>query len=640
MRSNLYKPRIFKFIIMAKENSKEAKEHKDNSSKNDSNENKPEGTGIPGMETSGKYTIGNQPPVDNSNQIKKELEKAKDKLEKLKGFIIKKYSYIQAIGILPPQAIPFFIEEEEVPKETEKHTHLFIIIPEEKIKETPKIKKDLIEYIEKTKEKIWIQIKTPVDIWESCLDSKFDIAAGISMAFPIHDKGILGALRVAQIHKNLVLRKFDKYVVSYVIAGSLVRGEAVKTSDIDVFLVINDTDVKKMPRLELKERLRSMIYQYVGEAESLAGVKNQLSPQVYLLTEFWEAVKDAHPVMFTFIRDGIPLYDKGTFMPWKALLKMGKLKPSPESIDMFMSMGDKTSVRVKRTLLDLVVGDIFWSVITPSQALLMLYGLPPPNVKETVREMKNIFYDKEKMLEKKYIDILEKIAIKYFKGYEHKKIKEVSGKEVDELLKDVEDYLKRLKELREQIEKKSQERTIEQIYEDVTNLLQALFGRKTINILVKSFETELIKTGKFPQQSLRTLKDVISARADFKKGKLDSHKVDQARRNASILINGLVEYNQRKDLIELNKKRITINYYDRHDKNQKLIAELFVAGGRFFLMLDQGNIIKKITDKIQDSNSQEMQKSVDNQKQAKHSEINPRIFELIKKELGDYEIVL
>ena len=79
-----------------------------------------------------------------------------------------------------------------------------------------------------------------------------------------------------------------------------------------------------------------IIYQYVSEAIALAGVKNTLHVQTYLLTEFWDAVKDAHPVMFTFIRDGIPIYDRGTFMPWKALLKMGKLKPTPEAIDMFM----------------------------------------------------------------------------------------------------------------------------------------------------------------------------------------------------------------------------------------------------------------------------------------------------------------
>ena len=40
--------------------------------------------------------------------------------------------------------------------------------------------------------------------------------------------------------------------------------------------------------------------------------ENILNVQVYLLTEFWEKVKDAEPVIFTFIRDGVPLYDRGT----------------------------------------------------------------------------------------------------------------------------------------------------------------------------------------------------------------------------------------------------------------------------------------------------------------------------------------
>ena len=237
----------------------------------------------------------------------------------------------------------------------------------------------------------------------------------------------------------------------------------------------------------------------------MAGVKNLLNVQVYLLTDFWEAVKDAHPVMFTLIRDGVPLYDRGTFMPWKALLKMGKLKPSPEAIDMFMSMGDKVDKRVKRTMLDLVMGDIYWGVLTPSQALLMLYGLPPPNVKETVKQMKSVFVDKEKMLEKKYIDILEKICIKYYKGYEHEKVKEVSGKEVDELLKDMNDYLKRLKELREQIEKRTSEKTIEDIYKDVFELLESVVGKKSLE---KTVSEDFLR--KF---------DIVLSENDYEKGK-------------------------------------------------------------------------------------------------------------------------
>jgi predicted nucleotidyltransferase len=452
---------------------------------------------IPEMEVDNKYSTKKPIIPENSEKQIKEIEKSKKDLEKLKNFIVKKYSFMQALSLIPPQSIPAFIEEEEVPKETEKHMHLLMIVPEEKLKEIPKIKQEIVKEIEKSKQKIWLHVKTPVDIWELCLDSKFELSQPIAMSFPLYDKGILGALRVAEIHKSLVLNKFEKYVVSYVIGGSLVRGEAVKTSDVDVFVVINDTDVKRMPRVELKERLRGIIYQYVEQALSLAGVKNKLEPQVYLLTDFWEGVKDAHPVMFTFIRDGIPLYDRGTFMPWKALLKMGKLKPSPEAIDMFMSLGDRTVERVKRSLLDLVISDIYWGVVTPTQAMLMLYGLPPPAPKHLVSEMKRIFMDKEKLLEKKYIDILEEIVIKYYKGYEHEKIKEVSGKEVDKLLKDSESYLKRLKELKEQIEKRTHEKTILQIYEDVFHLLHTIIGKKPQAKVLEEFEKNYVKKGKF-----------------------------------------------------------------------------------------------------------------------------------------------
>jgi uncharacterized protein (UPF0332 family) len=232
---------------------------------------------------------------------------------------------------------------------------------------------------------------------------------------------------------------------------------------------------------------------------------------------------------------------------------MGKLKPSPEAIDMFMSMGDKTVKRVKNALLDVVVNEIFWGITTPSQALLMLYGLPPPTPKHIASDMKKVFVDKEKMLEKKYITILEKI-IGIYKDYEHEKIKEISGEEVDKLVKDTEDYLKRLKELREQIEKRSQEKTIEQIYKDVFALLKAMLGNKSQDAIIKEFENELVKKAKFSPQHLRILKDIVHARAEFKKGKSDVHKVDEARKNASILINDVIEYNQRCDLNSKNKK--------------------------------------------------------------------------------------
>ena len=99
---------------------------------------------IPEMKLNSKYS--EKKPIIPEENIKaqKEIEKTKKEIEKLKNFVIKKYSYIQAIGILPPQAVKEFIEEEigeDIPKEQfeklQKKMHLYVIIPEENVKEIP-----------------------------------------------------------------------------------------------------------------------------------------------------------------------------------------------------------------------------------------------------------------------------------------------------------------------------------------------------------------------------------------------------------------------------------------------------------------------------------------------------------------------
>lgn len=595
---------------------------------------------IPEMNLNDKYSDKKPIIPENTEKIQKELDAKKKELEKLKNFIVKKYSFVQAIGVLPPQIVSEFIENEfgeNVPdvekKKLEKKIHVYVIIPEKQFKNIPKIKKEIIDCVDKFKQDVWIHIKTPIDIFELCLDSNFKLASGVAMSYPLYDTGFLGALRVAEIHKSLILQKFEKYVVSYVIGGSLVRGEAVKTSDVDVFVIINDTDVKRMPRLELKERLRSIIYQFVSEATALAGVKNKLEPQIYLLTDFWESVKDAHPVMFTFIRDGIPIYDRGTFMPWKALLKMGKLKPSPEAIDMFIKTADKTKEMAQRRLIDAMI-DIYYGVLTPSQALIMLNGSPPPTHKETPKVMKNIFVNKEKLLKSSEIKVLEK-AVENFRNYEHDSKFKIKGVEIDKLIIDSEVYVKKLKDLRVQIEKRYNTRTIEQIYNDVFDLLKKILGKKPQDKIVLEFEKVFVKKGKFSQQHLRILKNVISARAEFKKGKSDSHKINNARKDASLLINDLIDYSQRCDLVSLEKGRMRIKY---NEKGKELFAELLICNGTCFLF--KNNLVKKLDDKITDSNMKEVSEAMSKQKDKQSIEINPKIFEILKKEIGDYEIVL
>ncbi|MBS3087401.1 nucleotidyltransferase domain-containing protein [Candidatus Pacearchaeota archaeon] len=596
-----------------------------------------------------KTSLGQLPiPNQTDQEMKKKMEKTQKEIEKFKTNFLKKYKNTQAIGIIPGQASKKIEEEYEISEDDSKREllHILTIIPESQYKKIGEIKLEAIKIAKEINDKFWIHILTPIDFWNLGLDSKFEVMEALAMSYPILDKGFLGSIRVAQIHKSLVLKKFEKYVTSYVVGGSLTRGETVKTSDIDVFIVIDDTDVKRMPRMELKEKLRGIIYSYIQEAEAISGVKNKLSPQIYLMTEFWEAVKDAHPVMFSFIRDGIPLYDRGAFLPWKSLLRMGKIKPSPEAIDMFMSSGDKIKDIVNKKLFDIATLDLFWGVSTPTQGLLMLYGQAPGNVYDTVKAFRETFVTKEKLIEKKYADILDNIAIKHFKAMEHGKIKpgDIKGEQIDKLAKDAQDYIARLKDLREQIEKRIQEKSIEQIYEDVFKMIGNFLNKKSENTILKEFDDKMIKEGKFPPRFLSNLQFIAKTyeeiakrktntkKAEKKKDNLtfkQSQKVDQARKYAAEITNALMEHTQRCELASLEKSRFKIKSHDAE-------AEVFFLKDTFLV---QQNQIQKISkDTLIKTTPKELSSQIAEHKD-KETKIDYKSLSIIHKIFGEFDLI-
>jgi len=541
-----------------------------------------------------------------------------------------------AIGLLPMSAFPLFEEDEGLPKEVieTKPLHVLMLIPEDNYKEIPKIKPEVVKIVKEAKENLWVHIKTPVDVWNYGLDSKFEFIDAISASLPIHDTGFLGALRVANIHKSLLLRKFEKYVTSYVIGGSLVRGTAGKDSDVDIFVVIDDTDVKRMSRMELLDKLRGIIYDYIREATALAGVKNILSPQVYLLTDFWQSVKDAHPVMFTFIRDGVPLYDRGTFLPWKLLLKMGKIKPSPEAIDLYMKQGEQTAEIVKRRLIDSMI-DIYYGIITPTQAMMMLAGEAPPVPKVAVQEVKKILVDRDKLMSHADLKILEKVVY-LFKQYEYGKLKEMSGKEIDKLMEEWREYNKMLKKLREKIEKKIHEKTADEVYADVFKMLKNIFGSKTEKQLVNEFENKLVKKGKVEQRFSKVIGEIFNIKKKVKEGKASLKEVDNMKKDAVELIRNLVEYAQRADLICEDKGTIMQIIYSGNRK-----AELVLTGKECFLI--EGKEIRKITgDKLElmPSTKEELEKALAETKGKLSTRISGEVFHALEKALGKFEVII
>jgi hypothetical protein len=272
----------------------------------------------------------------------------------------------------------------------------------------------------------------------------------------------------------------------------------------------------------------------------------------------------------------------------------------------------------------------------------MIYGLTPSTPKETVKAFREIFVEKEKLVEAKYADILEEVVIKYYKGFEHGKIKKVSGQELDRLVKDSIDYYTRLKDLRKQIEKRVEEKSISQIYEDVLGMLRPMLKKEKEADVVKEFESKMIKTGKFPRKYLENLKVLIRVKDELKSEKSEAKKekkkdlltgkeineVEKARRSGMEVINALVEYNQRCDFMSMDRTRFII-------KGNKKSAEVFFLGDTFVV---EGDKITKVSaGKIIDSNTEELQKRLAEKKN--ESKIDLKALEILKKSFGDFELV-
>ena len=387
------------------------------------------------------------------------------------------------------------------------------------------------------------------EIWQSAFDGNYTNLRLFANSAPFHDTGMLSALKITELHKNMAVKELKRYVVSYVLAGSLVQGRATPKSDIDVFVVVDDTDIKKMTRAELKDKLRALITNMGIKAGDMTGIKNKLNVQVYILTDFWDSVKEANPIIFTFLRDGIPLYDRGTFMPWKQLLKMGRVKPSSEAIDLYMSSGDQMINRAKAKLKEIGMEDTFWAILTPTQAAIMLYGVPPPTPKETPEVLRELFVKKENVLEDSYVRILEKI-IKTRKDLEHGDKKKLTGVEVDDLLNSCEKYLKRLDTLFKTIQKVKEKENMSKSYESLTNAVRDILrfeGFENVGDaeLVKVFERELVKKGKIPADKLNLLRAMMKTNKEYDQGRLMSTEAAKAKKDYNSLLRFLIEHLQR-----------------------------------------------------------------------------------------------
>ncbi|MGE0793435.1 MAG: nucleotidyltransferase domain-containing protein [Candidatus Woesearchaeota archaeon] len=595
-----------------------------------------------------KETTKEKSPIEKGMEdippeARKKLEKIKEHLEKFKDKVIERFEdNILGVALLPPNE--------------EKKEDINVLVLTDDSDSTKMSKAELSEKVGKLMTDMGKEIHKDLvvhnmlltELWDQCYDGKHEGLQMIAMSAPVYDKGMLAAIKIGEIHKTMVLKKFEKYIVSYVMGGSLTQGRATPDSDIDVFVVIDDTDVKKMTRVELLNKLRAIIIGMGGEAGQMTGITNKLNIQVWLLTDYWDSIKDAHPVMFTFLRDGVPFYDRGMFMPWKQLLQMGRIKPSPEAIEMFLHSGTQFIDRINYKLRDIVMEDLFYAVLNPSQAALMMYGIAPTTPRETYKVMREILVKKEKLIEEKFVKTLETV-VTIHKQIEYGKKNIISGTEIDELVKEAQEYLKRLEQLFKDIEERKLKKDTLETYENVVTIVRdvlKLEGKEKIDEkdVEHEFNELIIKKGIVPQNFLRLLNDVFKAKKDFDDEKITKTEVFELKKNSKELITGLIELIQRKRGQELEKTKFKIKY-------GKKFAEIILLNDVAFIINDLDSENKEISkaqitnlgslSNLKKSSLEELEDALVNSKLPKHTFIKNAIFEDLKKLFGkDVEILI
>ena len=605
-----------------------------------------------------------------SKEAKEKLEKLKKELETFKKEVLGKFDkYIMGITLIPSNKNFQSIPENPITmpdlsgrgmptmpaqQPNKDAVSVLVLVDDSDSKKMSKyeLKTKLGQIIYKIGQEINKNIFSETiilsELWQNCYDAKYDLLVRIASGAPVYDTGMLAAVKISEIHKQMVLKKFEKYIVTYVLAGSLVQGKARPDSDIDVFVVIDDTDVKKMTRVELKDKLRAIIIGMGLEAGEITGIKNKLNIQVYILTDFWDNIKEANPIIFTFLRDGIPFYDRGIFMPWKQLLKMGKVKPSQEAIDIFMGSGEQLMSRVQFKLNAIGMEDTFYAILTPSQAALMLYGVAPPTPKETPSVLREIFVKKLNLLEDEYVKILEH-NIKVRKELEHQPNKSLTGKEVDTLVADANKFLVRIKKLFKQIDNIKEQESLVHTYDTTVTIIRDILNLEKIDKvkedeILKVFEKEMIDTGKMPHKYLRSIKDVSKAKKDYDENKLSKTDITNVQKVSKELHKFLVEYIQRKRGQEVERARIRVKY-------GKQFGEILLLGKKAFIIHDldakERQISKADIDKdgrlqnIKESNNEELEKALVDETIPGKVFIKQPIFENLKELFGkDVEVML
>jgi predicted nucleotidyltransferase/uncharacterized protein (UPF0332 family) len=236
-----------------------------------------------------------------------------------------------------------------------------------------------------------------------------------------------------------VYATFDQMIKSIVLFGSSAKKVSTPSSDIDLVIIIDDVAIA------WDEVLIANYRETLGEIVRDNPYRKSLHINTVKLSTWWSDLIRGDPVVINVLRYGDALIDRGGFFnPLKVLLKEGKIKSTPESIYTLLQRSPTHLVRAREAMLAAVDG-FYWSAVDSAHAALIAAGVMPPSP-EHIPEIMDEQFVKKKLLNKKYVNYyygLHNLA----KEIVHGKVKHVTGKELERLQAESDDFLREMARL-------------------------------------------------------------------------------------------------------------------------------------------------------------------------------------------------
>jgi len=159
---------------------------------------------------------------------------------------------------------------------------------------------------------------------------------------------------------NEVRKKFGDTIKGVLIFGSAAKGEMKKTSDIDVFVIIDDTATKGTESVD----------KIVSNIHLISSTFGNLHIQTALLTEFWNWIKNGSPELVNYLRYGYAIYDSGFVKPIQRMLQLGLIPPSEETISL---KAKSSQIRMRKIDSDIksMIFDLRYTAFDIIQAVIM-----------------------------------------------------------------------------------------------------------------------------------------------------------------------------------------------------------------------------------------------------------------------------